>query len=60
MKLDNEKVLYNGKLYTVIYKYSSGYWEIKEEGNLNRIELVHQSEVQGFETASIRLGNSQN
>ncbi|MCM3584877.1 hypothetical protein M3182_03845 [Mesobacillus maritimus] len=59
MKMDNEKVLYKGKRYTVIYKYSSGYWEIREEGNFNRIELVHQSEVKGIETERVRCENSQ-
>ncbi|WP_157042266.1 hypothetical protein [Neobacillus jeddahensis] len=41
-----EVVRYEGKLYTVIYKYTSGYWEIKEKENRFNIQLVHQSEVQ--------------
>jgi hypothetical protein len=43
MKL--EEVLYQGKLYTVVYKYSSGYWEIRENKNKYNVELVHESEV---------------
>jgi hypothetical protein len=44
--LELEEVQYNGKLYTVIHKYTSGYWEIRENGNKFNIELVHASEVQ--------------
>jgi hypothetical protein len=43
--MTSEKVVYKGKIYTVIYKYSSGYWEIREDGNLYQVELVHKSEV---------------
>jgi hypothetical protein len=42
----DEKVMYKGKLYTVIFKYSSGYWEIKAQDGLYNVELVHESEVQ--------------
>ncbi|WP_156183169.1 hypothetical protein [Mesobacillus campisalis] len=44
--MSDEKVIYNGKLYTVIFKYSSGYWEIKAQDSLFIVELVHESEVQ--------------
>ncbi|WP_191991732.1 hypothetical protein [Bacillus aerolatus] len=40
-----EEVNYNGKLYTVIHKYDSGYWEIRSVKNPNLIELVKESEV---------------
>ncbi len=47
--MDIEKVIYKGKIYTVIHKYNSGYWEIKELSNqYPHIELVHKSEVQSF------------
>jgi len=41
-----EEVLYHGKRYLVIYKYTSGYWEIQEKDSRFTIQLVHQSEVQ--------------
>ncbi|MEH7011756.1 hypothetical protein V7087_13260 [Neobacillus niacini] len=44
--MNSEVVLYEGKLYMVIYKYSSGYWEIREKENRFNIQLVHESEVQ--------------
>ncbi len=44
--MNAEEVLYEGKLYTVIYKYTSGYWEIREKENTFNIQLVHESEVQ--------------
>ena len=46
LEMELEEVLYGGKLYTVIYKYTSGYWEIREKENKFHIELVHESEVQ--------------
>ena len=44
--METETVLYDGKVFIVIYKYSSGYWEIKEKNNRFNIQLVHKSEVQ--------------
>jgi hypothetical protein len=41
-------VIYNGKQYEVLFKYSSGYCEIKEIGTLYKIELVHESEIIGL------------
>jgi hypothetical protein len=40
-----EVVIYEGKLYTVYYKYDSGYIEIQENEGLHSIKLVHQREV---------------
>ncbi|WP_442596548.1 hypothetical protein [Neobacillus sp. D3-1R] len=44
-----EEVVYEGKLYTVYFKYDSGYLEIKEQENtssmINNIKLVHENEV---------------
>jgi hypothetical protein len=40
-----EEVIYEGKLYTVYYKYDSGYLEIRENDGLHSIKLVHQREV---------------
>jgi hypothetical protein len=40
-----EQVLYNGKKYTILYKYASGYYEIREVDSIHNIQLVHQSEV---------------
>ena len=45
MKMEMEEVQYDGKLYAVIYKYTSGYWEIREKNNKFHVELVHESEV---------------
>jgi hypothetical protein len=39
------EVIYEGKLYTVYYKYDSGYLEIQEIEGLYSIKLVHQREV---------------
>jgi hypothetical protein len=46
MGMDQETVVYNGKLYFVIYKYRSGYWEIRQKDSQFNVELVHESEVQ--------------
>lgn len=40
-----EEVIYEGKLYTVYYRYDSGYLEIQENEGLHSIKLVHQKEV---------------
>jgi hypothetical protein len=40
-----EQVIYEGKLYTVFFKYDSGYLEIKENEGLNSIRLVHERDV---------------
>jgi hypothetical protein len=47
--LNTELVLYEGKLFMVIYKYTSGYWEIREKDRKFNIQLVHESEVQAVE-----------
>ncbi|HYK72481.1 MAG TPA: hypothetical protein VEV44_05010 [Pseudoneobacillus sp.] len=45
----NEEVIYEGKLYTVYFKYDSGYLEIKEQedshSSINNVKLVHEDEV---------------
>jgi len=46
MGMSQETVVYNGKLYFVIYKYLSGYWEIRQKDNQFNVQLVHESEVQ--------------
>ncbi|MDQ0200091.1 hypothetical protein J2S10_003274 [Neobacillus ginsengisoli] len=43
--MNSEEVLYNGNLYTIIYKYTSGYCEIREVDNKLNVVLVHESEV---------------
>lgn len=45
-----EEVVYEGKLYTVYFKYDSGYLEIKEQEHvnspsINQVKLVHENEV---------------
>ncbi|MBU8918318.1 hypothetical protein BGM25_19950 [Bacillus sp. FJAT-29953] len=42
---NNTPVIYNGKRYVILFKYTSGYCEIKEVGSLHHIELVHLSEL---------------
>ncbi|MFT8323114.1 MAG: hypothetical protein ABF649_19785 [Bacillus sp. (in: firmicutes)] len=39
------KVLYQGKEYTVIFQYDSGFYEIRQIDNSNVVELVHLSEL---------------
>jgi hypothetical protein len=41
----NTLVIYNGKKYTIIYMYSSGYCEIRAEDKRHKVELVHLSEI---------------
>ncbi|MGA5691810.1 hypothetical protein [Cytobacillus pseudoceanisediminis] len=38
-------VWYTGKAYIVLWKYDSGYWEIRELDNKFKIELVHYLEL---------------
>lgn len=42
---NNSHVLYNGKRYVILFKYDSGFCEIKEVGSLYTIELVHENEL---------------
>lgn len=46
MAMETETVLYDGKVFIVIYKYSSGYWEIREKDSRFNVQLVHESQVQ--------------
>ncbi|WP_409305620.1 hypothetical protein [Peribacillus sp. SCS-155] len=46
--MDNEKVIFKGKIYTVIHKYDSDYWEVREEGHSYNAELVHKSQVEVY------------
>jgi hypothetical protein len=45
MILNSEEVLYKGNLYTIIYKYTSGYCELREMENKLNVVFVHESEV---------------
>ncbi|MGG3466855.1 hypothetical protein ABES02_04855 [Neobacillus pocheonensis] len=45
---NNTHVIYKDKKYEILYKYTSGYWEIKEIGSLYNIELVHSSELKNL------------
>jgi hypothetical protein len=42
---NNTHVFYNGKRYIILYKYTSGYCEIKEIESIHNIQLVHMSEL---------------
>ncbi|MEH7116533.1 hypothetical protein V7128_03785 [Neobacillus vireti] len=44
--MNSECVLYDGKVFVVIYKYNSGYWEIRELDSQFNVQLVHESEVE--------------
>lgn len=41
----NSQVLFNGKIYVILYKYTSGYCEIKEVGSIHNIKLVQLTEL---------------
>lgn len=41
----NTHVRYKGKDYEIIYRYTSGYCEIKEIDSLYNVELVHITEL---------------
>ncbi|MEK4031362.1 hypothetical protein MKZ02_23080 [Pseudobacillus sp. FSL P4-0506] len=43
--MSEEIVIYQGKSYSVIHKYNSGYWEIKSIDNPNFVELVKEADV---------------
>lgn len=40
-----QHVLYQGKKYTILYQYTSGFCEIQELTNRFNIQLVHVSEI---------------
>ncbi|MFE8701797.1 hypothetical protein ACFYKX_14450 [Cytobacillus sp. FJAT-54145] len=40
-----EEVIYQDEIYLVLYKYSSGYWEIQKKDSPYIKILVHESEV---------------
>ena len=41
-----DHVLFHGKEYVIIFRYTSDYCELKEKGNKHHIELVHISEIE--------------
>ncbi|MFE8701630.1 hypothetical protein ACFYKX_13585 [Cytobacillus sp. FJAT-54145] len=41
-----EEVMYNGELYLVIFKYDSGYWEIRKKNATFVNVLIHHTEVE--------------
>ena len=43
--MDKDIVIYKGKRYKIIYKYHSGYYEIKRLDKNYIVELVHHSEL---------------
>lgn len=43
--LVNEKVMYNGKIYTVLHDYRNGQLEIRRIDDLFKVELVHVKQI---------------
>lgn len=47
MEYFNQEVLFEGKIYLVLYQYDTGFIEIREKDRnlLSDVKLVHMSEV---------------
>ncbi|MBE5102237.1 hypothetical protein [Priestia aryabhattai] len=48
--MKQKRVLYNGKEYIVLFKYSSGYWEVRDatKERYFKAELVHHSQLKEY------------
>jgi hypothetical protein len=44
--MTKKTVMYKGKQYIILYKYESGYYEIKELDVNYIVELVHKSDLE--------------
>jgi hypothetical protein len=44
--MTNEIVIYKGEQYKVLYKYDSGYYEIRGLHSTYKVELVHKLDLQ--------------
>jgi hypothetical protein len=44
--MTKELVIYKGEQYQVLYKYDSGYYEIRALISTYKVELVHQLDLQ--------------
>jgi hypothetical protein len=40
-----EEFFYNGKVFKVLFKYDSGFWEMVEKDSVGRVILVHKDEL---------------
>ncbi|MBE5102067.1 hypothetical protein [Priestia aryabhattai] len=48
--MKRERVLYNEMEYIVLFKYSSGYWEVRDaqKERYYKVELVHHSQLKDY------------
>ncbi|GKU82726.1 hypothetical protein [Niallia sp. NCCP-28] len=49
----NKKVLYKGQIYTILFRYETGYCEIRDSTNPFKVKLVHCSELTTVHTAAV-------
>ncbi|WP_318502797.1 hypothetical protein [Bacillus sp. T3] len=42
----NDKVLYSGDVYKIIFDYKNGHFEIMRDDLLRKVELVKENEIQ--------------
>ncbi|WP_445487280.1 hypothetical protein [Niallia sp. 03133] len=43
--MPTNNVLYNGRLFTVIFQYDNGFCEIRDTANKFKVALVHSSQL---------------
>jgi len=57
--MKQERVLYNGTEYIVLFKYSSGYWEVIDatKERYSKVELVHHSHLMEYTKEGIPTSN---
>jgi len=46
----SKKVIYKGQLFTILFRYETGYYEIRELTNPFNVKLVHHSELTTIHT----------
>ncbi|HWJ79674.1 MAG TPA: hypothetical protein VNR61_16545 [Niallia sp.] len=57
--MKKENVLYNGKIFTIIFCYETGFCEIRDINNRYKVELVHQSQLTRIQDQTTSLDNGQ-
>ncbi|WP_157827616.1 hypothetical protein [Niallia nealsonii] len=49
----SKKVLYKGQIYTILFRYETGYCEIRDLTNSCKVKLVHCSELTSAHTGKV-------
>jgi hypothetical protein len=58
--MKRKRVLYNETEYIVLFKYSSGYWEVRDaqKERYSEVELVHHSQLKDYTKENIHISHA--